>query len=429
MKLKPMSGMRRVLLVTLLAASVGLVIVGLFAPYLGLGRNADFILYELLFLNRRESLVVGIILFLLFLLVHLVGPSYTAARTAPRSRWFTWFLGLLVVLAAIKVFDNFIGENIVERPAVFANGGKGLAHRVYPYTGWHLTPGLHHADWTDVRVGDHGFRTGIDVDAPPNSGGRRLLLLGDGLAQGLASPENPAAMLEAVLRDNGVRAIADIEAVNLAMHAGNAEQAAAIVRRWGREIAPGIVLLFSGPNELRTALATGTDAPPGWSSQIILAGSPGNPDTGSLDWLSEILPSTAGVLRATVAGQFIAPDKAEAESRYRRDFNLAGMAAVDIAARQIVRAAGGISRDLPAARIILALPPGGRDLDAASYGALRTRLLDAAGIGGFQVIDLAETFDRPAFGEPGYFGRPEDLVKLMQPVAEFIAATDRKDGS
>ena len=45
------------------------------------------------------------------------------------------------------------------------------------------------------------------------------------------------------------------------------------------------------------------------------------------------------------------------------------------------------------------------------------------------VIDLAETFDRPAFGEPGYFGRPEDLVKLMLPVAEFIAATDGKDGS
>ncbi|MEQ9325789.1 MAG: hypothetical protein RJQ21_00670 [Rhodospirillales bacterium] len=429
MKLRPMSEMRKVLLVSLLAVSVGLVIVSLFAPYLGLGRNADYVLYKLFFLNRRESLVVGIILFLLFLLVHLVGPSYTAARTAPRSRWFAWFLGLLAVLAAIKVFDNFIEETIIDRPAMYANGGNGLAHRVYPYTGWHLVPGLHRADHVDIRVGEHGFRTALDVDSPPPSAARRLLLLGDGLAQGLASPEDPASLLEAALRDNSVRAIADIEAVNLAMHAGNADQSAAIVRRWGREVAPQIVVLFCGPNELRVALATGTDAPPGWSSQTILAGSPGNPDTGSLDWLSEILPSTAGVLRATVAGQFIAPDNAEAEARYRRDFNLEGIAAVDIAVRQILRAAGGIRRDLPAARIILALPPGGQGLDAESYRALRARLLDAAGTGGFQVIDLAETFDRPSFGEPGYFGRPEDLAKLMLPIAEFIAATDGKDGS
>jgi hypothetical protein len=422
-----MSDTRKVLLVTLLAVSVGLVFLGLFSPYLGLGRNAEFILYKLVYLNRRETLVVGIILFQAFLLVHLVGPSYAVSRSAPRSRWFIWVVVMLALLAGIKIFDNFIGDAIVERPALFANGGKGLAHRVYPYTGWHLVPGLHRADKVDVQVGEHGFRadTVIDLDAPPAPDRRRLLLLGDGLAQGLASAVDPAAMLERALRQNNVRAIEDVEALNLAMHTGNADQAAAIVRRWGRGLDPDFVLLVAGPNELRVAMASGTDAPAGWSSQTIIAGSPDNPASGGLDWLSELLPSTAGVLRATVAGQLIAPDGVSAETRYREVFNLAGVSAEDIALQQILRALDGIRRDLPTTRIILALPPGGRDLDASAYDALRNALRDAAGEGRFRVIDLAATFARPAFGEPGYFGTGADLEEFMQPVAEFIAATDR----
>lgn len=424
MKLTPMSGTRKVLLVTLLALSVGLVVVGLFAPYLGLGRNNDFVLYKAIFLNRRESLVVGIILFQTFLLVHLVGPSYAAVRRGARNRWFAWFVGVLVLLAAIKMFDNFIGERIVDRPALHANGGAGLAHRVYPFTGWHLTSGLHRADGTDVRVGDHGFRIAYDADRPPPAAGRRLLLLGDGLAQGLASTDNPADLLVRALGGNAVRQVRDIEVVNLAMHGANADQAAAIVRRWGIGFAPEIVVLLTGTNELRTAQVSGIDAPPGWSSQTVLAGSPDDPHQG-LDWLSELLPSTAGVLRSTVAGQFISPDAGSTEARYRESFNLDGIAAPEIAAAGILRALRAIHRDLPESRIVLALPPGGRDLDPQIYAGLRELLHGAAGED-FQVIDLAETFDRPAFGEPGYFGRPEDLVKMMLPVAEFIAATDRK---
>jgi hypothetical protein len=108
---------------------------------------------------------------------------------------------------------------------------------------------------------------------------------------------------------------------------------------------------------------------------------------------------------------------------YRQSKGLEGVPSTEVAAGGIAEAVRTIRRDLPDAPVILAFPPAGEDLDADIYSRVRERLYEL--LGGdpdIRLIDLSQTFIRPAFSKPGYYGSEAQMEALMQPVADFIAA-------
>lgn len=415
-----MSRTRKILLPLLLGVSVVLIFSSLAGPYIGLGRNAEFILYKHAFINRRETLIAGIILFQAFLLVHLAAPVPRSNARPARKRWFMISGILLLFFVGLKIFDNFILETVTQNRFAFSYGGPVVDLRHDPGTGWVLSSRQTVEDSIPFRPGMGGYR---DQLVPAEKvGNPSILMLGDGLVQGVAVDRNPARILGTMVAVKNLHEDADPVVNNLAMYGGTARQASDIVRHHGRLLEPDLIVLFAGPAETRIAAQFGVDVPPAFIDQVMTSGTLWQNRSGT-NWLEEFLPATVGSLFRALSSRDAARTVEQRLDGYRQAKGLEGAPSPEVAAGGIAEAVRTIRRDIPDAPVILAFPPAGEDLDAELYSRVRERLHEwLGGDPDIRLIDLSQTFIRPAFSKPGYYGNEAQMEALMQPIADFIAA-------
>lgn len=174
-------------------------------------------------------------------------------RYAVRMVAYTIFavICLSAVATALKLFDMQLGKTTDSLPGHDLEQSERTARtlELFPFEGWHMQA---YSSTGDFRLGSMGFAVDFDLLNPPEKTDDeyRIILIGGSGAQGWGASSTEATMasiLERLLnaKKDGRR----YRVINLAMGSSITYQNFISLNRWGHELAPDIILSYSGIND------------------------------------------------------------------------------------------------------------------------------------------------------------------------------------
>lgn len=263
---------RKIALLAGLVVAVVLIITSLFAPFLGLGSQQNYLGYKLMGVIRLHQFVLGLMILVVVCVVRLgawigwgclllttkraaCSIASMAARAISRRRaaslGLAWTINIAVVLIAIKLFDAFmvVGQTTLPGLDLDASQRSARTLELFPYEGWHMQAKTSAGDF---HLGAMGFAVDFDLRSPPEklANEYRIILIGGSGAQGWgasSTAKTMASVLERLLNEqNDGR---HYRVINMAMGSSLTYQNFIALNRWAHPLKPDLILSYSGVND------------------------------------------------------------------------------------------------------------------------------------------------------------------------------------
>lgn len=270
-----MRAMRRLLL-GLFILGAGLTAAAIFGPFIGLGIAEDFVTYRLVGLTRGTLGEAGVAMMVLSAAPLLVALGARGigwiGRKAQSSRAMRWVLKELLPVVAVSTATLLLmigaAELYFRATVPFINSTWPM--KFDPEVGTTFTPGAlvrftNHVDfWTETRVNEIGF-----LDRPPPGpkppGTCRVLFLGDSFVEAAQVPveQKVQVLIERLLNERAAPRRFDAAALGYS-GTGQLNQLP-FYDRFGKAMAPDIVVLVAISNDLANNSAVLEGVRNGWS--------------------------------------------------------------------------------------------------------------------------------------------------------------------
>ena len=250
----------------------GTALFALIAPNLGYGRAHDFVLFHTIGFSRGVLFIYSLALSLIPLGFALVFYWRREIALNVLMIMGSSFVGLMGTFFAIDILVGIRAPQEHDLPGVRRMHPHVVDFQVmdlYPYEGWHMPANHHHVgklgtekhDYSDydIRTGDMGFNTDIDLKNPPEKAVSeiRIIMTGGSGAQGWGGQTNAHmfySVLQQALNEKFAELGLKVRVINLAMGGSISYQNFISLNRWAHILEPDLILSYAGRNDWRILL-------------------------------------------------------------------------------------------------------------------------------------------------------------------------------